>query len=254
MAASTMKRILLIAALIWFAAWSINGQDETDEALQAAAEAYLQGEYEGAINIYEGLVSTGFDNSAVLFNLGNAYYETGQLGYALLNYRRALRKAPRDSDLALNITRIYNERIDFFPDEAGWLERLATMTDRLLTLRELSWLAFGAWAGWFGLLIWWLFRERESSFMRLLVGVGIVMVLGLILLTTRLYVESERPLAVVVVPSVQIMSGPGDDYLELYTLFAAAELRILREREGWIRFSLPDGRQGWVEETAIELV
>jgi SH3-like domain-containing protein len=50
------------------------------------------------------------------------------------------------------------------------------------------------------------------------------------------------------------MSGPGEDYLELYRLYAAAELRVLETHDDWARFVLPDGRQGWVERDNIELI
>jgi hypothetical protein len=50
---------------------------------------------------------------------------------------------------------------------------------------------------------------------------------------------------------VEARSGPGEDFLGLFDLFAAAEFRVLERQGGWVRALLPDGRQGWLPEDAI---
>ena len=58
--------------------------------------------------------------------------------------------------------------------------------------------------------------------------------------------------AVVVVPSVDAHSGPGNDYLTEFKLHAGAEINVLEERKNWVRISLPGDLQGWLPSEAVE--
>ena len=66
-----------------------------------------------------------------------------------------------------------------------------------------------------------------------------------------MFIREFRGVAVVTSPVIQVMSGPGDNYLPLYRLFSAAELRLDAFQDNWARFSLGDGREGWVLRDAI---
>jgi len=80
------------------------------------------------------------------------------------------------------------------------------------------------------------------------------LLLGLGIFSIRSYVVYQRPLAVVVDFSAQVMSGSDNGYLPLYELYSAAEMRLLEEEGDWVRFVLPDGRQGWINQSALAVV
>jgi len=86
-----------------------------------------------------------------------------------------------------------------------------------------------------------------------LIAAAVLMISTAVMLGSRVFVESNRPAALAVSDAV-VMSGPGEDYLEIYRLYSAAELRILEQRGDWVRFILPDQRQGWIQKAAIEIV
>jgi SH3-like domain-containing protein len=69
---------------------------------------------------------------------------------------------------------------------------------------------------------------------------------------TRIIVDSNWKPAVVISDSVSVMTGPGGDYVEIFELHAAAEVRIVEKRDHWVRFQLPDLREGWIEEQSLE--
>ncbi len=56
-----------------------------------------------AIEIYEQLITAGARDSALFYNLGNAYYRDGNLAEAVVNYREAAALAPRDADIQANL-------------------------------------------------------------------------------------------------------------------------------------------------------
>ncbi len=55
------------------------------DAMDAANALYEDRHYAETIQIYEQIVSTGVRDSRVFFNLGNAYFQNGDIGRAILN-------------------------------------------------------------------------------------------------------------------------------------------------------------------------
>jgi tetratricopeptide (TPR) repeat protein len=246
-----MKILLLMTALLLGAAV----QEAPTEMVAQANAAYERGEYQTAAALYEQVLEDGFRDATVYYNLGSAYYQTGELGLALLNYRRAQQISPRDSDVELGLTRIRAERVNFQGSENTLIDRLASSTYGIVTLAEFAWAAAVLWALWFGLLALWIVRPGWRGELWLaLAAIGFCLLLALLPLAARVYTDSQRPLAVVVALSAPVMSGPGEEYLEIFELYAAAEMRLLETRNGWVRFILPSGRQGWLPRRVIEVV
>jgi tetratricopeptide (TPR) repeat protein len=210
-------------------------------AVSAQEDDYRNGNYQAAIAAYEQRIADGEASGDLYYNLASAYYESGQLGLALLNYRRAEIYLPRDGNVQLQIARLRGEREDFIGAEVDWLVITANLSSDILTVNELSILVFGLWALYFLLLA----LSRRALRWLLWLTAAAMLISGFFL-ATRLYVDTQQAEAVILVDASQIMTGPGEDYLPLYILYEGAELRILEEREGWYRFALADGRLGWI--------
>ncbi|MBZ0274970.1 MAG: hypothetical protein K8I60_02425 [Anaerolineae bacterium] len=250
-----MRRTVVLLFIMLSFVSRIAGQGDALVTFAAANAAYENGDYEQAISLYHSLSETGVVDGSLYYNLGNAYYQVGDTGHALVNYLRAQVIMPRDPDLGANIALVRTERVDIEGDEADVLEGLAALTSSVLTFAELAILVGGLWTGWCGLLVVIIIRYQWREVLRgPLFVAGFVLLVGGLLLISRVLVTETRPAAVVVVSSVPVMSGPGDDYLDLYTLHSAAEIRIVEQRANWTRFSLPDGRQGWIPDEAVESV
>ncbi|MBC7812077.1 MAG: hypothetical protein H7175_13065, partial [Burkholderiales bacterium] len=78
--------LIVVCAVLASAVWAQN--DAAFVMVQANA-AYEEGDYAGAIGLYESLIVSEVVDGALYINLGNAYYQTGGLGPALINFRRA---------------------------------------------------------------------------------------------------------------------------------------------------------------------
>lgn len=64
---------------------------------------YDQGDFAGALKLYQELISSGHANVETLFNAGNAAYRKGSPGDAVLYFRRAWLLNPRDPDVSANL-------------------------------------------------------------------------------------------------------------------------------------------------------
>jgi tetratricopeptide (TPR) repeat protein len=222
------------------------------EVIRQANAAYEAGDYANAINLYNALLAVGTQDSRVYYNLGNAYYQNRQLGQALLQYRRAQAISPRDVEIQSALTRVRLLRLDIQGDETIPVDVIATLTSGILTLAELSWIVLAVWVGFFSLVMGVLLWPEWRGTLRVPVVLSLIVLgTGFLLLGCRWYSDSHRPAAAVVEHTVAVMSGPGSDYVELFRLHEAAEMRLLEKRGDWIRFVLPDARQGWLPEKVI---
>lgn len=80
-----------------------------EKAFEQAAAAYSRGDYGQAVKRYEALTQKGV-SSSLLYNLANSYAQNGQTGMAILNYERAARLAPHDSDIQGNLELLRKEK------------------------------------------------------------------------------------------------------------------------------------------------
>ncbi len=241
--------------LLWIILFSGLLLDPVDTLLEEAERAYERWEFEQAISLYMQVLLSEPESGAIYYNLGNAYYGAGFLGEALVNYRRGQRLLPRDSEIATAISRIWIERVDFQGEERFWLDRLASLTTTWLTPFELHLVGLTFWIVWIGAMVaWFVWNDRRRQISIVFAVVSIFLALILILLASRLYADANRPLGVVTAMTSTARSGPGEDYIELFQLYNAAEVRIIGQEGDWLRCQLPDGSQGWFLRSEIEEV
>jgi tetratricopeptide (TPR) repeat protein len=228
------------------------------EAMLAANRAYEKGEYLEAAAGYEAIIRYGIDNSDLYYNLGNAYFKHGDLGRAILNYRRAYRLAPRDPDILTNLTIARAQTVDRLDvDNEGTLANLVQMAEEWLTLREAAFLALALWLILCGLAVIAILQPRRRRWWATgIVVIGFFLLVGLASMFNRYYTERVYPPAVIVAQKVDVTSGPGgtDQYLVEFDLHSGAEVQLLESRPGWRRISLSGNLQGWVPEETVELV
>src|ERR671928_2248946 len=82
---------------------------EPDTQFAKANQEYAQGHFKEAIAGYEGLVRAGQWHANLFYDLGNAYFRTGDFGRAILNYERTLSLDRRHPEAQANLQIARNE-------------------------------------------------------------------------------------------------------------------------------------------------
>jgi tetratricopeptide (TPR) repeat protein len=247
MAHLTPRNWFFLVLIALLGVMPVRAQDITGDA----AFAYAEGDYELAIAAYQVAIANGQTNGALYFNLGHAHYAAGNLGEAMLNYRRAAMYLPRDADVQLNIARLRAEDPAIIREETNPLYLLANLARDTLSLREYSQLTLGLWMVFFLSLVA-VVASRGATNARIISGaLAMMLMVAGIVLAVQLYVHYQRPAAVVTVNQVPVMTGPGADYQQIDTLLQTAELRVIARQGAWVRFVLPDGRQGWLSRDSL---
>ncbi|MCB0190516.1 MAG: tetratricopeptide repeat protein [Anaerolineae bacterium] len=229
------------------------------EAMAAANQNYEAGNYIQAIEIYERIIEAGVEDSALYYNLGNAYFKEGDLGRAILNYRRADQLDPRDIDISANLRLARSQSLDKLDstNDEGSIN-FVRVVENWLTIGEASVLALLLWLLLCALAIIAIVSRkfRQTSLWGMAI-VGVFLLAGLISIGNRLYNAHYYPPAVIVAEKVDVMSGPGgaDNYVVEFELHSGAEVTQLESRDNWRRVSLPGNDfQGWISASSIEPV
>ena len=220
---------------------------------------YERGEFGEAIQQYEALIDLGYKDPTVHYNLGNAYSESGDLGRAILNYLRAEELSPRDPDILANLDMARGRTVDQLEAEGDSL--VASISDfgrRLATTMEFGAVALFLWAvaglTISSLILWPAMRGRRLLRSAAIVAF-VVMLAPLVLLLSMLYSNPYENTGVVTARTVEVMSGPGTQYSEAFTLHSGAQVRLTDSRHGWLEVALPGGElDGWLPAHAIEAV
>lgn len=264
-----MKRTLVIFSFICLTLlglWMVNQvpslAKESDVAA-VAGQLYETGQYALAAQAYQQLVDQGYADSALFYNLGNAYYRQGDLGHAILNYRRAGGLAPRDEDIRANLELAREQIVNPVEGVTGnesLFSHLANFTRNWLTLNELALMALGLWV-LLALLIMAFINRRRGS--RMWAGLqyavltaALTLLLTVIALGSRLYEDYSRLEGVIVASEVNVTTSPDGQGETVFALHSGGEVEIAEQRGSWVRLILPDqsDKQGWVPATVVEKI
>ena len=225
--------------------------DELLELFVQAGYAYKQADYTKAVTFYEEILQQGWENGVVYYNLGNSYFKQNQLGKAVLNYERARRLIPRDSDLnanrryALSLIKNYNvTSADTFWER--WIKAYCDyFTVDEVSVILLVALVLSAAAHLGGLCFNWPKRIRMITF-TLFCG---VFIFQLISLSEKLNNEKDHAVAI---SSVEAKYEPRQEATTYFELSEGWEVRILSTQGEWFKVERLDGKVGWVPGKSVE--
>ncbi len=233
----------LLILLIWSAA-ALAGT-ELDNLFHEANEAYSRGDYDQAIGKYELITATKGYAPGVLYNLANSYALSGKPGKAILNYERALRLSPADSDIIGNLELIQKEN-GLFPPEPSTAEQFFQILslNQWTTLIPLALVLFTSY-----LLASMKYRfPRQRN-----IGMGIFCVLLLTLGTAGIFfrLQTFNP-SVVVTADAKILLSPFASSAPIGTL-PEGRLVYLQKKHGTFSYVTDEmDRQGWIDSSRIE--
>ena len=97
------KKIFLFAIAFAAVFSSANAADVDCAGIDAGAKAYNESDFERAIDEWRSCVDNGIEDADLYYNLGNAYFRGGKLGFSIFYYKKALRLRADDDDILHNL-------------------------------------------------------------------------------------------------------------------------------------------------------
>ena len=226
-------------------------QDEKEIGVifSEAVKAYHGARYTEAVDFNEQVLSKGYASPAVYYNLGNAYLKSGSLGKSLVNYLRAARLTPRDSDLRANLSFARSQVENYNP----WPHNsIFAPVQKIFAKDELQWIAFVSFvvAGTF--LVGALYAGLRRK--RIMLGTGLLGLVAAYLVGAVVFQVIDRSGQSVCVERVEARFEPSSQATVYFKIPVGTEVKILREKEKWFKVRRSDGKVGWLPSRSIERI
>lgn len=250
-----MKRIVLfISIMLCFSSLAV----AQSGAVKQANDLYAKGNYNEAAKLYEKILSIEGVAPELYYNLGNAYYKSGETAKSILNYERALRLKPTFDDARFNLELAQLKVVDnIVPAPTFFLGRWIENLIKLLTSNQ--WLIISASVFLLSLVLAFLFVFASSLIIRkvsfyvgaTLISICIVSAAFSGIRKGQLVNHNE---AIVMSGVVSVKSSPDQSGTDLFQLHEGAKVKVKSTLGKWTEIKLGNGNVGWIEQENIEKI
>jgi tetratricopeptide (TPR) repeat protein len=233
---------------------SMAAETSRGEAFLRGNRLYESGDFRGAIQAYQEILDGGRTAAELEYNLGNAHLKAGDVGPAVLHYRRAVGLRPTYESALQNLS--YARTLTQDVKEAqpksnrlGWVGKFRLgpgLASALLWMATAGFLVVAGVRivrrripGWATVTQWGL-----AAFALLCAGA---------LLFEWSQLEGRQD-AVVMAKEAQVRAGPGADQTLSFRLHEGTEVEVLRSVTGWYEVKVSSELRGWIAADAVEVI
>ena len=230
-----------------------------DSLWSKGVQAYTDGRWSECTESLKALESVGVVSPELYYNLGNAYFKSGDYPHAILYYERTLKISPSFEDARINLdfaNSLIRDKIDAVPEFVlkSWARKVCyLMPSDFWAL--ISIVLFAA-----ALALFLVFRlgasrglRRTGFYCSIVALILSASSFGMARWQRNSYLKADG--AIVMKPVASVKSSPSrDSSKDLFVLHEGTKVTVLDTVGEWKNISLSDGRQGWIEESDMEMI
>lgn len=247
-----MKKILsIIYCFLVILCHQVNAKDIP------ANISYDEAEYETAAKQYKELLIEQPSSYKLWYNLGNAYYKSGDIGYAIAAYRKAHKLNPTDEDIIFNLNFAFSKTSDKIePAPKSFIVRQTDIIANIFTSD--GWALACTLFAVLGLAAFLLYIFMRKYSLKKLGLFSSIICWGISFLCLAMaahrYYYSQESYAVIVIPSTDILAEPNENGTRLLLLNEGATLQLQNREGDWVKVELPNGTIGYVKSEKVEII
>ncbi len=248
------KHIVVLFALVM--SLGIYAQEAT--TFDKATEAYNDGEYQKAIDLYLDILESGKHSAELYFNLGNCYYKLDEIGPSIYFYEKALLLKPQDAEILDNLRFAENMRLDAIE------EMPKTAMAKLHDTVVLAW-SFDQWAiiaivmlslfvtGYITYYLLYSATKKRIAFISGTLALFLaVFALAMAYLAFQDF-TTKNP-AIIFEREVAVTSEPNQRSEKVFVLHEGTKVNVMDTLENWHKIKIADGQTGWIPSESLRLV
>ncbi len=250
-----MKKIFFL--LLCFVSLQIFAS-EAEEMMQKGNQLFRHKDYKKAVEIYTEIVNAGYESAALFFNLGNSYYRTGQLGYAILNYEKALRLSPGDEDIVHNLALANSKTVDKMESFPQFF--LFEWWEAVLGALSLSGWTYVAYFFFITLLssIGFYFFALSPSQQKISLLSGLIAIVLMLFSSSFVIIKHNREVniknGIVVENTVTVKQSPDEKSGDAFLIHEGLKVKLEDKIDWWLKIKLPDGKVGWLKQNDVQII
>lgn len=251
-------KYLCVSAMLIFS-FAINAfAQQPDLMYKQANDLYKHEKYDEAIELYGKIIFGGYPSSEIYFNLGNAYYKTGNIAAAILNYERAHRLAPEEDDIEYNLKLANMQTIDKIEPtpmvfyQKWWMSLLGSSTVDERSKTGLLCFFISAF-----IFMVYLFISNSTVKMITFFSSVLIFLVALFFFTlawSQHAYQSNHREAIVFSTNEFVKSSPETEGKNLFMLHSGTKVEVMDELQGWLKIKIANGNQGWIATDAVEKI
>ncbi|MCL3781250.1 tetratricopeptide repeat protein [Prolixibacteraceae bacterium JC049] len=246
-----MKRLIYILLLALSSQFAM----ASSALMEKANKQYSEQKFAEAVKSYEQIVNGGFESAQLFFNLGNAYYKTGQIPKAILFYEKAKLLNPHDDDINYNL-KLANQhivdKIESLPQV--FFTRWWNSIVRYYSADSWAWSSLSAFA-LFALLLGVFLLTRSGLWKRVSFWLGsfafIFSCFAFYFAVSQKKMQTQKRSAIVFSPSVTVKSTPAESGTKLFVIHEGIKVQLTDSVSNWKEIKLPDGNKGWLPDSCV---
>ncbi|NNC84604.1 MAG: tetratricopeptide repeat protein [Bacteroidia bacterium] len=219
---------------------------------------YQEGKHDSSALLYSQIIDMGYISHELHFNAGNAFYKTGDFSNAILNYERALKTEPGNTDYLHNLKLANDNIVDrlgqpslVFYEEA-WQKFLSTSSANTRGI-------IGVVLLWIAVILFALYLFMNNSGIKKISFFGTLcsLIIGFLFLFIAFIQhnkEQSNQHAIIFAESEYVKSSPNDESKNLFLLHSGTKVKVIGELNDWKQVKLPNGNSGWIIKSAVEII
>ena len=229
-------------------------REDAGAVFRKANAYYQQEKYEEAITEYKKILDSGQESGNLYYNIGNSYMKSGDLGRAVLNYKRAERLMPGDSDLAANLKYAGSvmHQSAFVQEKNGVIAGLLSRLSRGRSVDGLTRWVLALYMCLFatGVLAVLLKSARRAA-VRAIFVFGALFLISAASLIIKINYENEA-IAIVLAGQEEAKFEPFENATTHFSVYQGQAAVIIKKEGGWVLIRRNDGKSGWVKADTVE--
>lgn len=250
-----MKKYLFQIIVLTIFIFVSSMRADVNSVMQKGNELYKNNQYQLAIDEYNKLINQGYEGVSIYYNLANAHYRLGKIGFAILYYEKALKLSPTDEDIKHNLALA----------KLGMKDKVDTLPPFFIFNIWEGLLAAFSVSGWttiayivfilllISVIVYFFSRSVNQQRISFFTGAGIfaVLILIIILLMVKMNKEFYIKNGIILESSVTVKSSPDKSSKDEFILHEGLKVRLEDKVDNWVKIRLDDGKIGWILENNL---
>lgn len=250
-ACKLLRLALCLLGMLVLPLLSLAATGDVEAAFAKGNSAYAKGHYNEAIISYRQILNESYQSEAVYFNLGNAYYKSGDMAWAVLYYEKAYKLSPGDKDVQVNLQFARQKTADKLEPEPEffitrwWHAFILALSLQALAVWSMVLVITGSTLLSYYLFAGSVFLKKASFYTAIaLLGLGIV---SIFTANRQVHYFSHHHEAVIFGVAVTVKGAPANAAKSLFVLHSGTKIAVLNSNtRGWMKIKLPNGVEGWI--------
>ena len=246
------NRSLLLLFFIGIPLFAVD--EEISQHYKSGMDAYKKGQYDLAIQEFESIVSNNWDSPELYYNLGNAFFRSGNTAGAVWAFESCLNLSPTHSDAKYNL-KLANlkviDRMDL-PDPPLYLQWYLGLKEQFTPT---TWINITVFIFFLFSLSVTVNRLFLFSLVQNLRGVILtIFFISLFLTFHSIWTDNSLKLGVIYCLKAEVRSEPNTFSTRLFEVHEGLKVSINQLENDWVEIELLDGKTGWISNDQIRLI